>query len=285
MKFVSQILKNFFDFIGYSNLFLAFGVFFSTFQGGLIFDHAVQPGFLFAIVNFFAAFSLYNAQRIYQSFKPTTDERLLWYRRNKKYIFTLGILFILVLARTLFTIFEVYQKSILIYCGIGLISVAYFLPPVELRKKPFIKSFYIAFAWVIVCVVIPFMFEQENFTGLKHFQKDEWLYIISQFCFIAAICMPFDIRDIEKDTADNVRSFPVLIGIQKSKLFAIGLMVLYLILAFFIEVKSLVVVRGLVFLASVLVIWFSETSRHRYYFIYLADGLIILQTLLLFIFL
>ena len=94
-----------------------------------------------------------------------------------------------------------------------------------------------------------------------------------------------DIRDIEKDRAENVKSIPVLLGIKKSKIIGILLLSLYLIMAFFIEVKSLIFIRGIVFILSATIIWFSEPGRHRYYFIYLTDGLIIVQTILLFIFL
>lgn len=285
LKGVSQIVSNFFNFIGYSNLFLAITVFCSTFQGGLIFERAIQPCFLFALVNFLAAFFLYNTQRIFQSFKATSDERLLWYSRNKKYIYTIAFVFILVFTRLTYTILTTYKESFFLYGITGIISLIYFLPPFELRKKPFLKSFYIALAWVLVCVVLPFLYNEENYEGPGHFNKDQWLYILSQFCFIAAICMPFDIRDIEKDRTEGVRSIPVIIGIKKSKIVAITLMLIYLVLAFFIEIKSLVFVRGLVFVASVLVIVFSEPQRHRFYFIYLADGLIILQSVLLFIFL
>lgn len=278
-----QIVKNFLDFIGYSNLFLAAAVFCSTLQGGFIFAHTKDPAIGFSILNFVAAFFLYNLQRIYQSTYPTTDVRLLWYRKNKKWIFTFAILFLMVFIEPIWYTFILYKEGLIIYGACALFSILYFLPPVNLRKMGYFKQFYIALIWVMVCVVIPFMFEEDSFVKARNFQKDEILYIVSQFCFIAALCIPFDIRDIEKDRNEGTRSLPVILGIKKSKYIAIALMLIYFILSFFIETKNLTVVRGLVLVIGVAVIWFSRPDKHRYYYTYLADGVIIIQTLLLYL--
>ena len=281
LVFVRKIAKNALDFLGYSNLFLALAVFCSTFQGRFIFKHVNDSAISFSVLNFVAAFFLYNLQRIYQSSLPTTDSRLLWYCKNKKWIFTLAILLGVLLFQPLWYIVVDYKEGILVYCVCAILSVFYFLPPLNFRKTPYMKQFYIAFIWVIVCIVIPFMFDESFFLGLKVFYKDEILYVISQFCFIAALCIPFDIRDFNKDKEEGTRSVPVMIGIKNAKWFSISLLFIYFILSFFIEVKSLVGIRGIVFVAASLVVWFSDTHRHRYYYIYLADGIIVLQTVLL----
>jgi 4-hydroxybenzoate polyprenyltransferase len=278
-----QITRKFLDFIGYSNLFLAAAVYCSTLQGGFIFNHAREPAFYFSIVNFIAAFFLYNLQRIYQSTFPTTDPRLLWYRKNKKWIFTIAIVLLIVLTELIWKVFCTYKEGMFVYAICAFISIIYFLPPLNLRKVKFTKQFYIAFIWVMVCVVIPFLFDEETFFGLKYFDKDEWLYVVSQFCFIAALCIPFDIRDVEKDKLEATNSLPVSIGIRNSKYAAIGLLLVYFSLSFFIETKSLIGVRGIVLVAASSVVWFSKSGLHRYYYTYLADGIIILQTLLLYL--
>lgn len=279
----NKISNPLFDFIGYSNLFLAIAVCCSTFQGAFIFNGIAQSSFSFAILNFAASFFLYNLQRVYQSTLPTTDHRLHWYRRNKKWIFTLAILFVFGFWQVVWTIFLNYKEGIFVYCVCGILSLFYFLPPLSLRKIKFVKQFAIAFVWVSVCIVIPFMFHDNKFTGINNFTKDEWLYIVSQFCFIAALCIPFDIRDYLKDKEEGTKSFPVTIGIKNSKRVAIALMVIYFLLSFFIEARSLVVIRGFIFLVTLIVIMQSNEKRHPYYFVYLTDGIIILQTLLLYL--
>ena len=279
--FARKISKNLLDFIGYSNLFLAFAVFCSTIQGGFIFKHATDPSISFSFLNFTAAFCLYNLQRIYQSSMPTTDARLLWFRRNKKWIFTMGLLLALGFSETVWNIFIEYKQGIFVYCICALLSIFYFLPPLNLRKIAGLKQFYVALIWVLVCIVIPFMFEETHFSGLYFFGKDEWLYIISQFCFIAALCIPFDIRDINKDREEGTRSLPVMLGIKESKFIAVVLIVTYFALSFFIETKNLIVVRGIILVVTIAAIYFSEPKRHRYYCIYFVEGIIVLQTILL----
>lgn len=220
---------------------------------------------------------------MYQSTLPTTDHRLHWYRKNKKWIFTLAILFVFGFWEVVWRIFMTYSEGIFVYSICAFLSLLYFLPPLSLRKVKFVKQFAIAFVWVTVCIVIPFMFHDNEFTGIRAFTKDEWLYVISQFCFIAALCIPFDIRDYVKDKSEGTQSFPVSIGIKNSKRVAIGLMLIYFILSFFIEVRSLIVIRGLIFMVTVIVITQANEKRHPYYFVYLTDGIIILQTLLLYV--
>lgn len=281
MVFSRKIAKALLDFIGYSNLFLAFAVFCSTIQGGFIFKESIDPSISFSFLNFTAAFCLYNLQRIYQSALPTTDARLLWYRRNKKWLFTIGILMALGFTETAWNIFITYRQGIFVYCICALLSIFYFLPPFNLRKIAGLKQFYIALIWVLVCIVIPFMFEEEHFTGAMYFQKDQILYIISQFCFIAALCIPFDIRDVNKDREEGTQSLPVILGVKQSKFIAMFLMTIYFVLAFFIETENLLTTRGIILLVAIAAIYFSEPKRHRYYCIYFVEGIIILQTILL----
>jgi 4-hydroxybenzoate polyprenyltransferase len=233
------------------------------------------------MLNFTAAFCLYNLQRIYQSTLPTTDARLLWYRRNKKWIFTIGILMAVGFAETAWDIFMTYKQGIFVYCICALLSIFYFLPPLHLRRIAGLKQFFIAMIWVLVCIVIPFMFGEEHFTGTRYFKKDQVLYIISQFCFIAALCIPFDIRDVKKDREEGTRSLPVVLGVKQSKIIAVVLMVIYCGLAFFIDTKNLVETRVVILLVTLIAIYFSEPKRHRYYCIYFVEGIIVLQTILL----
>lgn len=263
-------------------MFLAIVVFASTLQTGFLFPDVTSSSIAFAIVNFIAAFFLYNLQRIYQSAKPTVDARLLWYRKNKKWIFTIAFLLVLMFSQTILQIIYNYYEGILIYVFCGILSLFYFLPPVQFRKVRFIKQFAIAFIWITVCSVIPFMYTESLFTGIHGISTDKYLYALSQFCFISALCIPFDIRDLSKDKKEKTLSLPVEVGVKNSKIIAVLLIVIYFHLAFFIEAKSLLMIRAFIGLLSVIIIYYSNEKRHRYYFIFLTDGVILLQSLLLY---
>lgn len=278
----SNILNQFFDFVGFSNLFLAFVVFASTLQAGFVFSEVTSSSIAFSIINFVSAFFLYNLQRIYQSTQPTIDTRLLWYRKNKKWIFTIALLLVLVFSNVIMEIMVQYYQGMIVYGFCGLVSLFYFLPPFQFRKVKYIKQFAIACIWVVVCTVIPFMYSENTYVGLNNLTRDKWLYIMSQFCFISALCIPFDIRDMVKDKNERTMSLPIVLGIKKSKTIAIVLIVFYFILTFFALERSLIVIRLLIGLLSIILIYYANEKRYRYYFIFLTDGVILLQSLLLY---
>lgn len=131
--------------------------------------------------------------------------------------------------------------------------------------------------------MIPCMFEGEIFRGFENFNDNKWFYLSAQFCFIAAICIPFDIRDVEKDRISNVGSLPVLIGIKNSKIFSGLLLLAYLILSILNDEKNHILIPIVIAIMSIIIVVFSEPDHHKYYFTYFADGLIILQAILYFL--
>lgn len=257
-------------------------VFASTLQNGFVFPDLVGSSLSFAILNFLSAFFLYNLQRIYQSAYPTNDERLLWYRKNKKWIFTIAILFVLAFYKTIWIIFNAYKQGIFVYCFTAFLSLLYFLPPLSLRKLKFSKQFFIAFCWTMVCSFIPSLFHNNEYSGITGINVDQWLYLISQFFFISALCIPFDIRDYKKDSAEGTQSLPVLIGIGNSKIAACLFIVMYWSVTLFMNNSALIVPKSLIAFASILVIYHSTENNKRYYFIFLTDGVILLQSVLLY---
>lgn len=282
LKSINKIIGKPLDFIGYSNLFLAVVVFSSTLQNGFLFPDLAASSVSFAILNFLSAFFLYNLQRIYQSAYPTNDERLLWYRKNKKWIFTIAILFILVFYKTIWVIFNAYKQGVFVYCFTAFLSLLYFLPPLSLRKLKFSKQFFIAFCWTVVCGFIPALFQNNQYSGVEGINSDKWLYLISQFFFISALCIPFDIRDYKKDLSEGTNSLPVLIGVNNSKIAAYLFVLIYWSVTLFMNESALIIPKSLIAFASLLVIYYAKENNKRYYFIFLTDGIILLQSVLLY---
>lgn len=258
-------------------------MFASTLQSVYVFNDVLDATVSFAFLNFTAAFFLYNLQRIYQSTFPTTDERLLWYRRNKKWILTLAFLFILSFSQTLIQIASQFYQGIIIYGVCGLLSVIYFLPPFESRKLKLTKQFSIALIWVMVCSFIPFLYVGNQYVGIGAITDKKIYYMLAQFCFISALCIPFDIRDYEKDKNEQTNSIPVVLGIRKAKLIAVILLLIYFALAFLMQNPNLIILRLIIGVLAVIVIIGSNERRHRYYYIYLTDGVILLHSILLYL--
>lgn len=282
MQRLKKIPSQFLDFITYSNLLIALASFLFTVQTAIAFNYSANAAAFFAATNFLSTFSLYNIQRIYQSTKSNASERLAWYKKNTRLLFTL----ILVLASLYYLIFKVnyhaFMIGLLCYLPAAIFSVFYFLPPFTLRRTPFFKIFFIAMVWIVTSILIPLFYDGTVFSGFKHLQYKEYAYLLSQFCFIAAICIPFDIRDIGNDRKQQIKTLPVSFGLGISKNTGLLLLLIYMVLA---QNTQQLIANFITGVLGMLLIYYSTEHKHRFYFSVLVDGLILLQfALYLFLF-
>ena len=166
----------------------------------------------------------------------------------------------------------------------GLISLAYVLPIFakkrRLRDLPFIKIFLVAVVWAWVTVMLPFI---EQGAPL---QSSLWLMLLERACFIFAITLPFDVRDLEVDKHNNVKTIPSTIGIKKTKAFALALLILSTAFAavnayqYFYEID---VFFGIFFstLITASILNYMDKTQNDYYFTGLVDGTILIQFMLI----
>ena len=256
------------NFIIYSNLFIAACVAVFTLQTAYIFRETSQNIFLFVIPNFISTFVLYNIQRLYFSTKYPENKKYGWYAKNKRLLFTLIILLIISAFDVLLKFFLTNITTLIIYFILSLLSLSYFLPPLRLRRFGFFKPFIISLTLVWIAVVLPLL-NNLNYSIL--------IYIISQFLFIAALCIMFDIRDRETDKEMNITTIPVKTGVLNSKIFILILVTLYFMSGFFWPIKNSVIITSIISFALILLTLFSKPSRHNYFYLFLVDGTIILQ--------
>lgn len=277
MRRTKDISARIVDFFIFSNLLIAIAAFLFTLQTALNFHYSGPSAAFFAFTNFVSTFTLYNLQRVYQSTKPNTHNRLIWYERNRHLLFTL----ILIFASLYFIVFKVnyniFMEGLLFYIPAAVFSLFYFLPPFALRRLPIFKIFFIALVWVITSIYIPLMYNDSSFSFTANLNKNEIAYLIAQFCFISALCIPFDIRDVENDRQNLIRTLPVHFGLSTSKTIGIVLLLVYMVMAQNVQQAIVYFVTGT--LGIVLTIYSSQ-HKHRYYFSVLVDGLIIVQFIL-----
>lgn len=282
MQRLKKIPGQFLDFITYSNLLIAAASFLFTIQTAITFNYSANAAAFFAATNFLSTFSLYNLQRIYQSTKSNANPRLAWHQNNKRLLFTL----MFVLASLYYLIFKVnyqaFKMGLLCYIPAAIFSVFYFLPPFTLRRMPFFKIFFISMVWVVTSILIPMFYDGTVFSGFKHFEFKEYAYLLSQFCFIAAICIPFDIRDIRSDKKHQVKTIPVSFGLGFAKNTGLLLLLIYMVLA---QNTPQLIANFITGVLGMVLMYYSTEHKHRFYFSVLVDGLILLQfALYLFLF-
>ena len=132
---------------------------------------------------------------------------------------------------------------------LGLLYNSFFLEKF-IRKIPLLKIFYVGLTWALI----------NSWLILPEFN---WPIFLISWLFISALVLPFDIRDMK---SDDVVTFPILIGIQKTKFLAYALVFISSLLSIF----YLDLVFSLCFffttIITFLLIYFSENNNLEAYF-------------------
>jgi 4-hydroxybenzoate polyprenyltransferase len=261
-------MKKIVDFIIYSNLFIALCCTALTLQTALIFEDIGNSIFEYAVINFIATFCLYNLQRLYYSAKHEDNPKYSWYTKHRRVIFTLIILLLLVSFNFLWHFFIDNTKHLIVYSMLSIISILYFLPPLQLKKYGILKPFLISAVFVLIAILIPLNFK---------ITTQIIFYTIAQWFFIGALCVLFDVRDIEADKEKKINTVPILAGIKNTKIIAIGLFCIYLVLSLFINNNELTFSALVTFCLSIVITLICSIKRNNYFYLVLVDGLILLQ--------
>ncbi|MCE3074820.1 UbiA prenyltransferase family protein [Chryseobacterium gwangjuense] len=132
---------------------------------------------------------------------------------------------------------------------LGLLYNSFFLD-VYIRKIPFLKVFYVGLVWALV----------NCWLTLPEFSVP--IFFISLF-FITALVLPFDIRDMKRDT---VQTFPMLVGVQNTKYIAYLLIFVSNILSILYLTPHYSIPFFLSSVISYIFIYFSENERSDAYF-------------------
>ena len=169
---------------------------------------------------------------------------------------------------------------VLIVAGImGLFTVLYAVPVFSnnrnLRALTGVKIYVIAFVWSGVTVFMPVA------ANMDLLERDVLIEFLQRFCFIIALTLPFEIRDLKFDLED-LGTIPQKLGIKKSKMVGYILIIVFVLLEFLKQASTLAQVLSV---SSVGVItWvFLRNSRDRqssYYSSFWVEGIPIIWWLI-----
>ena len=138
---------------------------------------------------------------------------------------------------------------------LGLLYNSFFLEKF-IRKIPLLKIFYVGLTWALI----------NSWLILPEFN---WPIFLISWLFISALVLPFDIRDMK---SDDVVTFPILIGIQKTKFLAYALV----FIASLLSISYLDLIFSLCFLLTTIItfllIYFSENDNREAYFSFLVES-------------
>ena len=241
---------------------------------------------------FCSTLALYNFSILLS--KPEKPEnsrfqRVRWIFSHYRLIITLTIISAIAIIPLSFFL-NTSSKILLI--GLGLISLAYNLPiflidtkRFSLRDIPGVKLFIIAMVWAASCVLLPILAIEGNNAATITLNETIVLFL-KRFFFIAAIAVPFDIRDIFQDKSNELKTIPIIFGEKNSLLICQILLAIYLLLLFSFTEKidgNFFALSLTIFLSGWL-IFKSKWKKNEYYYFLFLDGTMILQLIMLLIF-
>ncbi|MDB5155956.1 MAG: hypothetical protein JWR50_663 [Mucilaginibacter sp.] len=227
--------------------------------------------------------------------KPKSPEkstylRVRWFFAHHRLMVTFTIVSILSLV-PLFFLISTESRLLLIFLGI--ISFAYSLPLFSLgdqkfglRNIPGLKQFLITLVWTMSTVLLPILEAQDmHITNIT--LRDTTILIAKRFLFIAALTVPFDIRDLFEDRESGLKTIPVAIGEKRAYLYCQFLLAGYIVLLFLYRNNGFNTDFFALTLTAILAGWLifkSEWKRNEYYYFFYLDGVLILQFVILMVF-
>jgi 4-hydroxybenzoate polyprenyltransferase len=274
------------DFIIYGNVLIALSATVSTLSTVLLISGFVDDkDAALALFVGAATFFLYNVH------KPVTYFLRKQFMGNQRFIKTkafqipLSILTILSGIYCAFFFFSIQLTTQLFLMSMAFLSLGYVLPILgkgrRLRDLAYIKIFLIALVWAAMTVGLPY-FEVKNSINISSFGQ----LFTERACFIFALCIPFDIRDMDWDTQTNVKTIPLSIGVKNAKILGIFALIVAIVLVFILKNAEIYTsfqsfTQLGIYLISIFLIFLSDKNRTDYFFYGFVDGMIFLQSLLI----
>lgn len=138
----------------------------------------------------------------------------------------------------------------------------------NLRSLTGVKIYVIAFVWAGVTVLLPLA------DKMNLLQKDIFLEFLQRFCFIIALTLPFEIRDLKFDLK-QLRTIPQKIGVKKTKLLGLLLILVFVLLEFLKENSSLAEVLSVLLIGIITWLFLRNSSvkQKEYYSSFWVEGI------------
>lgn len=157
------------------------------------------------------------------------NERTKWHQHNKAYLqirqlalflacLYLGFFKLNIITKFLNAPFQL-QCAVLISV---ILSLFYYLPinsngkRILFRDIGIFKSLCIAIVWAVMCCLIPLWLSGFEMDGSKILSNKLWIHFLQLFIYILILAILFDIKDINRDKEELVKTIVVNYGIQNT---------------------------------------------------------------------
>jgi 4-hydroxybenzoate polyprenyltransferase len=274
------------NFVIYGNFFIALCALMSLLSTVVLFNSFVDENDVkLALFVGAATFFLYNLHKPITYFlrKQLVDNQR--FRRTEAFKGPLSILTILAGFYGTYFFFYLKFNSQLLLILMAFLALGYVLPILgrgrRLRDLAYLKIFLIALVWAGMTIGLPFL-ELKNATNNTAF----WQLFIERACFIFALCIPFDIRDMAWDARTNVKTIPLSIGVKNAKIMGISALIIAVLMVLCLKSnamysESLSFKLIVVYFLTAFILVKTDEKRTDYFFYGVVDGLILAQSLVI----
>jgi 4-hydroxybenzoate polyprenyltransferase len=241
--------------------------------------------YLFII--FFATLFEYNLHRlitILSNKEALNSEKHRWVRENLKSFYVL-----VSLSVAGFAVVAMFAKKevLMTFAPIAFLTIFYSIPVFghkknlfRLREIPFLKIFLIAAVWSASTIFLPIV-QSENSFGMAHVSA----ILIERFLFILAITIPFDIRDLEADRHEGLKTIPIALNAKRSMVLSYLLLLSFFVISVIhYQFRNDWYITGAIGISALSTYTFLKFPYFRnmtYYHYGILDGTMLLQGMLM----
>jgi len=276
------LVRKFVEFFFFGSIFIGVCVVAMCIETNLLLHLPLNnPGFYFFI--FGCVLVQYNLHYLIKRSALSDSASFKWSKKNAHtHLVIIGAGLLLIITG-LFS-FELHHFIFLFILGI--ITLLYSLPVLPFTYKKRLKDFGIlkiitlVLLWTVITVWFPV--DQLNYADSAFF-----LIFVRRFIFLFALCLVFDIRDIEIDTKENIRTIPVIIGVKKTYILDYVLLCIFILLTLiqYLQTPDLGQLNAMIISAGATFFMIEYIKKNKSDIAYLAciDGMMLLQALLVII--
>ena len=275
-----NVINRLFRFFIFSSLFIAICSVLMVYQTQYLFN-TLSPGISFYLFVFFSTVCSYNLHWYLTSHSVKPSQRIQWAQKHKHIHL---VLFLVGLIGSGIFFFALIQHWYWLLLG-AFITFLYTAPKLphgifkELKKIAIGKTIFLSMVWTYVTTALPLLVTSSPFT------TDAWLFIISRFFLIYAICILFDYRDRQDDKLDGIRSLITYLdekGIDKLFYFSLILFAAATIMMYFYgHSLAFIIILLIPGVITALLYTYAKKNDSDIFYYFVLDGLMMLSALIM----
>ncbi|MDB5272048.1 MAG: 4-hydroxybenzoate polyprenyltransferase-like prenyltransferase [Chitinophagaceae bacterium] len=253
---------------------------------GLLTFHLIQATISLPVcaILFLATFFIYNIRALYDSSlrgeqKKTAPLHVRWMSSHLHMLW--GLSSLAAIGILIFT-WMLKEKTIVVFSITGLLALSYSIPLLSskggLRQLPGFKAFLIGIVWTLSTVLIPVM---ESTLVMDAAQVT--VLMIKRFTLFFVLALVCDIRDEQTDREHQLHTIATYLGAAKARMLCLGLLVIeeFIIYTYDYNLDRDVFYRLTLFtLLTAVVVWSTKYTKNVFYYLFVADGMTMLQYVL-----